>query len=109
MARPAGEVEHREPPRRVLLAAGSEEPDELLARLGRSARDAGDEVVLLGSGVAAEVVAATAVQEDVDAVLLAGGDDASYDDRLRAALAALGAGDVVVRREGYPAGYRPVT
>lgn len=114
--RAAVEAQHREPPRRVLLAGTREGADEAVARAGRRARDAGDEVVLVGSGLPVEVVAATALQEDVDAVLLVGppgeaapgpgaGGSASYDEGLVAALAALGADDVEVHLEAQVEGH----
>lgn len=81
---------------RVLVVAGVvAEAGDGPARFARSLRDAGHEVVLVGDGASAAQVAATALQEDVDRVVLVGeGLDA---DAVRHLLAARGADDVEVR------------
>jgi methylmalonyl-CoA mutase cobalamin-binding domain/chain len=55
---------------RVLLAALGDAPSEPLTRLARALRDAGHEVVHAGAGQEPTGVAAAAVQEDVEVVVL---------------------------------------
>ena len=61
--------------------------------LGRVLRDAGHEVIYLGPDHSPEQIAATAIQEDADAIGLTVQDDA---DRLTALLAELDADDIDV-------------
>jgi methylmalonyl-CoA mutase cobalamin-binding subunit len=73
------------------------------SRVARVWRDEGHEVVLVGPGAVAEEVAASAVQEDVDLVVLVtggggaeGGDPGEVAAEVRRLLAAYGAEDVEV-------------
>ena len=72
------------------------ETPEQTAKFARRLRDGGHEVVVVGSGVSAADLAATAVQEDVVAIALAEPVDAGVAMDLPDALTAYGAGDVVV-------------
>jgi methylmalonyl-CoA mutase cobalamin-binding domain/chain len=70
------------------------------SRVARVWRDEGHEVVLVGPGTVAAEVAAAAVQEDVDlVVLVAGAEDRGTEDvvaEVRRLLASYGADDVEV-------------
>ncbi|OUZ07858.1 hypothetical protein BHE97_15900 [Aeromicrobium sp. PE09-221] len=77
--------------RRLLLGAVGDE-EASIAAAARRWRDAGAEVVYLGAGVTADVMAATAISEDVAAVVV----DAQGAEAVRAALARAGADDIEV-------------
>ena len=80
---------------RVVVAGPDGQDDPRAVALARALRDAGAEVVLTGVVTSADRLAATVVQEDADAVGLAGapaGTPAALLDRLAAA----GADDVAV-------------
>lgn len=81
---------------RILVANagpdGQGRSDKVVARV---LADAGHEVVYAGGGQAPAVIAAAAVQEAVDAVGLTDADEAVLAE-VRDALAARGAGDIVV-------------
>lgn len=82
-------------PRRVVIgtAATADDAVDALARAARRSRDAGIEVVWLGGGVEAPAMAAVAVAEDADEVLLGPDDDAAA---VRSALTERGSADVTV-------------
>jgi methylmalonyl-CoA mutase cobalamin-binding subunit len=78
---------------RVLLSGPAE-------RAARVLRDTGHEVVLAGPGVSAAELAAAAIQEDVTAVALVDADPSVDPAAVPDALAAYGAGDIVVFEAG---------
>ena len=80
---------------RVVVAGPDGQDDPRAVALARALRDAGAEVVLTGVPEAPDRLAATVVQEDADAVGLAGAP-ADLLAGLLARLAAAGADDVAV-------------
>ena len=86
-------------PRRVVMgtSATSAAAVDALSRAARRSRDAGAEVVWLGGGVGAPVLAAVAVAEDADEVAVGPSDDVAA---VRSGLDAAGAPDVVVEAVG---------
>lgn len=82
-------------PRRVVIgtAASAENAVEALARAARRSRDAGAEVIWLGGDVDAPTMAAVAVAEDADEIVIGPSDDVAA---LRSALTERGAADVMV-------------
>jgi methylmalonyl-CoA mutase cobalamin-binding subunit len=82
---------------RVLLAPTSAVDDDPPAgAVARRLRDDGHEVVLLGVSADPSAWAATAVQEDVDLVVLVGDAPSGAAEQVTALLAEADAGDVVV-------------
>ena len=80
---------------RVVVAGPDGQDDPRAVALARALRDAGAEVVLTGVPAAPDRLAATVVQEDADAVGLAGAPAGLFAGLL-ARLAAAGADDVAV-------------
>jgi methylmalonyl-CoA mutase C-terminal domain/subunit len=90
---------------RVVVAGPDGPGDSRAVAVARALRDAGAEVVLTGAATAAGRLAATAVQEDADAVVVTGpppGLPAGLLAGLLAGLAAAGADDVTVAVLGDP-------
>jgi len=82
---------------RVLLAPTSPIDDDPHAgAVARRLRDDGHEVVLLGASADPSAWAATAVQEDVDLLVLVGEAPSGAAEEVRALLAEADAGDVGV-------------
>ncbi len=86
---------------RVVVAGPDGPGGHRAAALARALRDAGAEVVLTGAATAAGRLAATAVQEDADAVVVTD-PPPGLPAGLLAGLAAAGAGDVTVAVLGDP-------
>lgn len=86
---------------RVLLVPTSAVDDDTRSSaVARRLRDDGHEVVLLGVSADPAAWAATAVQEDVDLLVLVGEAPAGAVDRVRSLLAEAGAGDLDVLHLG---------
>lgn len=82
---------------RVLLApTATVDDDPRAGTVARRLRDDGHEVVLLGVSADTAAWAATAIQEDVDLLVLVGDFDPDAAERVRALLADADAGDVGV-------------
>ena len=90
----------------VIAAPAADAHDRAAQAVAHALRDAGMEVVYTGRSPTAEDIVATVVQEDADAVGLAGADP-SLLSRVAELLGASGAGDVVVFGGGREPGRPP--